>query len=104
MRRTLANLLVLLGLMLAGCAGAYHGRTITRGELSLVYDPGVRVYVVESRPDVYYSSGFYFTFTSGTWMRSRAVRGPWEPCSEGHIPPGLRKHRGHDRGRHRGHD
>jgi hypothetical protein len=105
MGKTLSAWILASGLALGGCAGAYGGRTVTRGELTLVYDPGVHVYVVESHPDLYYSGGFYFRFSSGTWLRSRAYDGPWEHCSERRVPPGLRRNHGHhDRGRHRGRD
>jgi hypothetical protein len=105
MGKTISALILAAGLALGGCVGAYGGRTITRGEVTLVYDPGVRVYAVESHPDLYYSSGFYFRYSSGVWMRSREYDGPWERCSERRVPPGLRrKHHHHDHGRHRGRD
>ena len=99
MRITLWPLIVALGMAAGACAGGYSGRRITRAEVTMVYDPGYRVYVVESYPDVYYSGGFYFRLSSGTWVRSRRVDGPWESFRSRHLPPGLRKKFGHDEGK-----
>ncbi len=104
MLRTLSSILIVSALMLAGCVATYSGRTMTRGELTLIYDPGLQVYAVQSYPDVYYSSGLYFRYSSGYWVESRSVSGPWEPCSDRQVPRGLREGWDQGNGRHQGHD
>jgi hypothetical protein len=103
MLRTLSLILVASTLMIGGCVGTYGGRTVTRGELMLIYDPGIHVYVVQSYPDTYYSSQSYYRYSSGIWVRSRTVNGPWERCSHGELPSGLRDRWGHHEDRRHGH-
>lgn len=103
MKKTLSLLIVAMGLMLGGCAGTYAARTTGGGELTLFFNPGLQVYTVQSYPDVYYSRGVYYRPSGRYWVRSHAVRGPWERCSYRQVPPGLRDRYGHHEDRDRGH-
>lgn len=93
-RRMMLALAVALGIHVAACAGGYHTRTVATADLAFVYDPGLRVYVVETMPGIYYYSGVYYRVSSGSWQRSSTPNGNWKPCPKHKLPPGLRKKMG----------
>ena len=88
--RTIALLLALI-LAASTVSCAYRARTLTTAELTMAYDPGLRVYIVESAPGVYFHSGVYYRQSGSHWERSPKAQGPWRPCKKHHLPPGLRK-------------
>ena len=50
-RRALLAIALAVAVHLAGCGGANQSRTTTT-EVALVYDPGLRVYLVETAPGI----------------------------------------------------
>lgn len=70
------------------------------GEVDLVFDAGLGVYVVVGVPNRYFWDGYYLRLDDDQWYASVDLDGDggWEPRSEGKVPPGLQKKRGHSKG------
>ena len=80
-----------------------HGYRRNHGDVVLVYDADIDVYVVSGYDHCYYSSGQYFRFAHGSWEWSVGIEGEWRVVARtSDIPPGLR-HK-HGNGKARGHD
>jgi hypothetical protein len=80
-----------------------HGYRRNHGDVVLVYDAGIDVYVVSGYDNCYYSSGQYFRFVDGSWEWSVSIEGKWRIVTRtSDLPPGLR-HK-HGNGKAKGHD
>lgn len=65
---------------------AYRGG----GEVELVFDSGLGVYMVVGMPDFYFWNGSYLRIQGGVWSSCAHLDGPWKPYSERSVPAGLR--------------
>jgi hypothetical protein len=66
---------------------AHHG-----GDLELVFDSGLGVYVVIGFPSHYWLDGTYYRDRSGSFELAASIDGPWS--ASGTLPPGLAKAKG----------
>jgi hypothetical protein len=74
-----------------------------RGDVELVFDSDLGVYVVVDLPNHYYWNGTYLRITDDGWLASAELSGGWETCASDSLPPGLRKKDKHWKGKkHRG--
>lgn len=68
-----------------------HGYRHKHGDgIVLVYDAGMKVYVVSGASDRYYWEGNYYRRRGGQWQLSVSLRGPWTVASKSALPAGLR--------------
>ncbi len=54
--------------------------------LVLVYEPGLRVFAVAGRPEVYVFEGRFLRYLNGVWLASRQQDGPWELSQTKGLP------------------
>jgi len=66
---------------------AYHQHA---GEVELIFDGGLGVYVVVDIPNYYYWNGAYLRIEGGQWSTCAYLDGDWKPYSERSVPAGLR--------------
>jgi hypothetical protein len=57
----------------------------------LVYDAGMKVYLVTSASDRYYWKGNYYRRRGGQWQLSTSLQGPWKVASKSKLPAGFKK-------------
>ena len=65
---------------------AHHG-----GDVEIVFDSELGVYVVVDISGYYYLDGMYLRIEDGRWYASAHLDDDWEPCDDHALPPGLRK-------------
>jgi hypothetical protein len=64
------------------------------GEVELVFDSGLGVYMVVGMPDIYFWEGVYLRMEGGVWSSCAQIDGAWKPYPVSSVPPGLRaKHK-----------
>ncbi len=61
------------------------------GEVDLVFDSGLGVYVVVGVPGRYYWDGYYLRVDGDQWYASVSLDGDWEKRGARKLPPGLQK-------------
>jgi hypothetical protein len=61
------------------------------GDVKLVFDSKLGVYVVIDMPNHYYWNGYYLRIEDGSWYASAELEGDWAPRASNSLPPGLRK-------------
>ncbi len=61
------------------------------GDLKLIFDSELGVYVVVDIPNHYYSDGYYLRIENGSWYASTKLESGWKLRSSDSLPPGLRK-------------
>jgi hypothetical protein len=66
---------------------AYHRHG---GEVELIFDSGLGVYVVVGVSNHYYWNGAYLRIDGGAWSTCAYLDGAWKPYSERSLPAGLR--------------
>jgi hypothetical protein len=72
-------------------AHGYRRKQATpRGDLDLVFDSGLGVYVVVGLPDLYFYADHYFRWTDGSWQVSLRHDSGWTLAAASDVPPGLR--------------
>jgi hypothetical protein len=82
-----------------------HGHRAHRDAgIDLIWKADLDVYSVSGRSGTYYDDGIYFRISSGVWVASASIDGPWRSRDEAGLPPGLRKksHAKHEKHRGRG--
>ena len=55
----------------------------------MIYDSGIRAYIVVGLPDYYYDNGFYFRYSDRGWQISGSLDGRWELTDERRVPKTL---------------
>ena len=65
----------------------HHG-----GDIELVFDSGLGVYVVVGFPSHYWLDGTYYRERSGSFEIAASIDGPWSTSRS--VPPGLAKGKG----------
>ncbi len=72
------------------------------GDIELVFDSGLGVYVVVGMPGHYWHDYHYYRSVDGVWQASLSLDGGWSTAPSRKLPPGLaKKHRG-PKGKSRG--
>ncbi len=70
----------------------YHGYRYRNSDgLTIVYDSGLRLYLVLGYVGLYWWDGHYYRDHSGIWERSSRHVGPWGPVRADLLPYGLHK-------------
>ena len=65
------------------------------GDIELVFDSGLGVYVVVGWPGHYWHDDHYYRDVDGAWQVSVRLDGGWSAAPSRKLPPGLaKKHRG----------
>jgi len=75
--------------------GYRHKHATRSGNVDLIFDSGVGVYVVVGWPDHYWDRDHYYRYAEGHWMTSRRIDGGWARCSAANVPQGLVKKHAH---------
>lgn len=66
-----------------------------KAEIKLIYQPALRVYVVDGHPNAYYYNGIFYRIEDGRWESSRNWKAAkWKKAKRGSLPPGLAKRMG----------
>jgi len=66
-----------------------HGYRHKHGNVVIVYEASLGVYLVDGYRGVYFYDGYFFRTRHGDWQRSREFRGPWKLVSQSRLPKGL---------------
>jgi hypothetical protein len=61
------------------------------GDLEIVFDAALGVYVVVGHPDHYYEAGYYYRSRVERWEVAVRIQGPWQPVASADLPPGLHR-------------
>lgn len=69
-------------------------------DLEFIFDSDLGVYIVINVPDRYYWNGYYLRIDGDQWYASVNLDNGWEPRDEDSLPPGLKKHKKHPKGKH----
>jgi len=81
--------------------GYRHKHKAHAGEVELVFDSGLGVYVVLGWPGHFYDQSHYYRQDGGVWQVSARLDGGWVAASTKKLPPGLaKKGRGPKKGPH----
>ena len=74
------------------------------GQVELVFDSGLGVYLVVGWPGHYWQDGHYYREVDGAWQVSARLDTGWSAAPAKRLPPGLAKKaargKGHKRGPH----
>ncbi len=71
-------------------APAHGYRQQHDGNVELVFDAEIGVYVVVGHKDHYHDGEHYFRWARGQWRMSTRLGGGWVSVSTRELPPGLR--------------
>ncbi len=71
-----------------------HGYRHKHGDVNLVFDSGLGVYVVFELPNRYFLRGRYYRRVDAGWQLSANLSGPWVVIASDRLPPGLRSRAG----------
>lgn len=55
----------------------------------MIYDSGIRAYIIVGLPDYYYDNGFYFRYSDLGWQISGRLDGRWDITDERRVPKTL---------------
>ncbi|MDH5358015.1 MAG: hypothetical protein OEY48_06110 [Gammaproteobacteria bacterium] len=84
-----------------------HGYRHKHQQHDMIYDSGIRAYVVVGWLEHYFDEGFYFRFRDGRWQMSASLNdGEWKDARDHDVPKGLwkaRKHKGKHSKHHKEH-
>jgi hypothetical protein len=83
--------------------GYRHKHRSSHGDVQLVFDSGMGVYVLVDLPDHYFHGDRYFKHVKGAWYSSVRLDRDWVVISARKIPKGLVKHYAKGRGKKKGH-
>jgi hypothetical protein len=73
-------------------AHGYRHKQATRvGEVELVFDAGIGIYVVLGRPGYFFDRGHFYRKLNGVWHVSAHIDAGWAVVSGGGLPRGLVK-------------
>jgi len=82
-----------------------HGYRHKHGDVVLVYEKSLEVYVVDDYPGYYFEANIFYRQIEGAWQTSSSVHGPWKKVKVKKLPPGLREWQeaqGHGKGKAKG--
>lgn len=82
--------------------GYRHKQRHAGGEVDLVFDSGLGVYVVVGVPDHYYWNGYYLRLDGDRWYASARLDGDWAPRDASGLPEGLEQKRSKASGKAKG--
>ena len=68
-----------------------HGYRHKHGDMVLVYDSALEVYLIGGRSNYYFHDKHYYRSTSSGWEITAHFEGPWKPISTKKLPKGLRQ-------------
>jgi hypothetical protein len=81
--------------------GYRHKHKTHAGEVQLVFDSGLGLYLVVGWPGHFYDTGHYYRKADGVWLISTRLDTGWVAVSAKKLPPGLaKKGRGPKKGPH----
>jgi len=69
-----------------------HGYRHKHGQLVLVYDAGLDVYVIDGHAGYYYCRDRFYRVRGGSWQASFDFSGPWRTVPDSHLPRRLYEH------------
>lgn len=73
------------------------------GDVELVFDSDLGVYLVVGMPNHFYWDGIYLRVEKGSWYASARLDSGWKPRKASSLPPGLRKQAARGKGKkHKG--
>jgi hypothetical protein len=55
----------------------------------MIYDSGIRAYIIVGMPDYYYDNGFYFRYSNIGWQFSGSLNDGWKATDERRVPKTL---------------
>lgn len=55
----------------------------------MIYDSGIRAYIIVGMPDYYYDNGFYFRYSNIGWQISGSLNDGWKVTDERRVPKTL---------------
>ena len=55
----------------------------------MIYDSGIRAYIIVGMPDYYYDNGFYFRYSDYGWQISGSLSDGWKVTDERRVPKKL---------------
>jgi hypothetical protein len=55
----------------------------------MIYDSGIRAYIIVGMPDYYYDNGFYFRYSNIGWQFSGSLNDGWKVTDERRVPRTL---------------
>jgi hypothetical protein len=55
----------------------------------MIYDSGIRAYLIVGMPDYYYDNGFYFRYSNIGWQFSGSLNDGWKVTDERRVPRTL---------------
>ncbi len=55
----------------------------------MIYDSGIRAYIIVGMPDYYYDNGFYFRYSNIGWQFSGSLDDGWKATDERRVPKTL---------------
>lgn len=67
-----------------------HGYRHKHGNMVLMYDSGLRVYVVSGWTNHYFHKDRYYRVTKSGWQVTKKFGGSWKSVSTSKLPKGLR--------------
>jgi hypothetical protein len=67
-----------------------HGYRHKHGDVVLVFDSALEMYLVSGRSNYYFHDKHYYRATSSGWEITAHFEGPWKPVSTKKLPKGLR--------------
>ncbi len=68
-----------------------HGYRHKHGNVIIVYESSLGVYVVDGHPGIYFYDGSYYRARESYWQMSLQIRGPWKKIHEAKVPEGLHR-------------
>lgn len=66
-----------------------HGYRHKHHNHQMIYDSGIRAYIVVGWHDHYYDNGFYFRYRDGHWQISANLESGWKATHEHRVPKTL---------------
>jgi hypothetical protein len=83
--------------------GYRHKHRSAHGDVQLVFDSGLGVYVIVDVPDHYFHGDRYFKHVKGVWYTSERLDRDWVVISARKVPAGLAKRYAKAKGKKKGH-
>ena len=70
-----------------------HGYRHKHQDHDMIYDSGIRAYIVVGWSEYYFDNGFYFRYRDGHWQMSVSLEDGWKNAHDHDVPKGLWKTR-----------